>query len=120
MLNSLAFWVLIAGLIAFVAKFFVPSIPFDAEQILAVLLFVLGLFGFYPKVFLAPPSHSLTVVDLFHSLAFWVMVVGLVEFVVHYYFPDFPLEQANLLALVLFVLYQFGITPELRARGLLK
>jgi len=119
MLNSLAFWVLVAGLVAFVVKFFVPAFPFDAEQILAMLLFVLGLLGFYPQARLAFTSNMLTVVDLFKSLAFWVMVVGIVEFVVHYYWPDFPLDQANLLALVLFVLYQFGIVPELRGLGLL-
>lgn len=118
MINVLQFWVLVAGLIAFVAKFFYPDFPLDEQQILAAVLFLLGLIGVTPQARLAMRSSALGLGDLLKSLAFWTMVVGLAEFVIHYYLPDFPLDQANLLAIVIFVLQQFGINPELRARGL--
>lgn len=116
MINTLQFWVLVAGLVAFVAKFFYPAFPFDEQQILAALLFLLGLIGVVPQARLKAVGFN----DLLHSIAFWTMLVGLAEFVIHYYLPDFPLNQANLLAIVVFVLQQFGINPELRQRGVLK
>ena len=115
MINTLQFWTLVAGLVAFVARFFYPAFPFDEQQILAALLFVLGLIGIVPQI----RMRSAVPFNLLKSLAFWVLVVGLVEFVVHYYLPDFPLGQANLLALVVFVLNQLGINPELRRHGIL-
>lgn len=54
------------------------------------------------------------------SRQFWVLVVGLLVYVVKLLLPSFPLDENNILALVLFVLAAFGINPELRARGLIK
>lgn len=48
--NSLAFWQLIAGLAAFVIHFFAPALPFDQLAILAFIIFVLGYFGIHPEL----------------------------------------------------------------------
>lgn len=48
--NSLAFWQLVAGLAAFVLHFFAPAFPFDQSAILGVILFVLGLVGIVPEL----------------------------------------------------------------------
>lgn len=119
MVNSLQFWTLVAGLLAFVARFFYPDFPMDESQILAAVLFVLGLIGITPQVKASLTVKSVTFGDLLKSKAFWTLVSGLVAFVVHYYAPDFPLDQAAVLALIVFVLNAVGINPELRNRGLL-
>lgn len=111
--KSLTFWTLIAGLLAFIAKFFYPAFPLDATGILAIVLFLLGLFGVVPSERGALPAGSILT-----SLAFWEMVVGLIAFVVHQLLPNFPLDTVALLGIVLFILGLFGINPELRARGL--
>jgi hypothetical protein len=48
--RSQIFWTLIAGLIAFVAKYFAPSFPFSEVEILAALIFVLNLFKIQPEL----------------------------------------------------------------------
>ena len=52
---------------------------------------------------------------LVKSLKFWVLVVGVVLFVIQAYVPSFPFSEDVLLKAVLFVLGLFGIEPELRA-----
>jgi hypothetical protein len=116
MFVPLTFVTMLVGLAAFVIKFFYPNFPFDQTQILAAVLFVLGLFGVYPQ---ARARLLLTVDDLLHSLAFWVLVAGVLNYAVHYYLPNFPVIEADLLAVIVFVLYQFGIVPELRNKDLL-
>lgn len=54
---------------------------------------------------------------IFKSLTFWTLVVGVIAFVLRWFFPAFPLDEASILALVLFALGLIGITPTLRARG---
>ena len=115
--QSLQFWVLLAGLLAFVARFFFPAFPLDEAQILAAALFLLGLLGVTPSVQRAFSNRSVTGLDLFHSKAFWTLLAGLVSFVIHYFAPEFPLDQAALLGIIIFVLGQFGIIPELWERG---
>jgi NADH:ubiquinone oxidoreductase subunit K len=113
--KSLTFWTLIAGLAAFVARWYFPAFPFDAVTILAAILFVLGLIGVVPQLravrALTPP--------VVNSLAFWQLVAGVVVFILHFFAPSFPFDSAAILAFVLFVLGFFGVHPELRARGLL-
>ena len=45
LLSQLAFVALVAGLIAYVVKFFIPSFPFDAAMIQDFLIFLLSLAG---------------------------------------------------------------------------
>ena len=113
-LSSLTFWTLVAGMVAFVAKFLAPGFPFTAEQILAALVFLLGLVNIKPTM----QRLALEVGDILHVKAFWVMIVGIVGFVVRYYFPTFPLDDVTILAIVIFVLGLFQINPELRGRGM--
>jgi len=47
---SKVFWTLIAGLIAFIAKYFYPEFPFSEVEILAALIFVLNLFKINPEL----------------------------------------------------------------------
>jgi hypothetical protein len=110
MFNSLQFWVLIAGLLAFIAKYNFPGLPISEAMILSAVLFLLGLIGVYPT---ALARRSLGVPAIFKSLAFWVMVSGLGAFVLSFYVPDFPFDQAAILALILFILRQFGIDPAI-------
>jgi len=49
-LKSLTFWTLVVGLVLFVVKSYVPSFPFDADTILALVIFVLGLFNIQPEL----------------------------------------------------------------------
>ena len=65
--KSLTFWTLVAGLLAFVAKFFLPTFPLDAVQILAAVLFLLGLFGVTP----AFRAQGAMTAGIASSLAFW-------------------------------------------------
>jgi hypothetical protein len=113
MLKSLTFWTLVAGVLAFVAKFLFPAFPLDSTGILAVILFFLGLFGIVPAV-----RGVLPFGDLLKSLPFWGLVVGLIAFVLHYFVPTFPMDNTAILAVVLFILACFGIKPELRLRGI--
>jgi hypothetical protein len=48
--NSLAFWQLVAGLLFFVAKFFFPDFPIEQGVLLGVILFILGWFGVKPEL----------------------------------------------------------------------
>lgn len=119
--QSLAFWTLVVGVVAFVIRFFAPTFPFDETQILAAVLFVLGLVGVVPTARAAAQVRGALAVapsDILKSLPFWTLVAGLVAFVLHYFFPTFPFEQSAILAFVIFILGFFQITPELRARGL--
>jgi uncharacterized membrane protein YqjE len=118
MFSSLTFWTLVAGVVAFVVKFFWPSFPLDNTAILSAILFLLGLFGVVPTV--RAIRRGILATSIFGSMAFWELVVGLVSFVIHYFAPTFPLSDAVILALVVYVVGLFGITPELRMRGLLK
>lgn len=58
--------------------------------------------------------------DILKSKVFWTLVVGVIAFVVKFYSPTFPMDEVQILAVVLFVLHSFGIDPELRARGIRK
>jgi hypothetical protein len=115
--KSLTFWTLIAGLVAFVAKFFFPAFPMDAAGILAAILFVLGLIGVVPSV-RAMGVRGAVAGGIINSLAFWQLVAGLLFFVLRWFAPSFPFDQGIILAFIVFVLGWFGVTPELRARGL--
>lgn len=116
--KSLTFWSLVAGIVAFTVKFFSPEFPFDEAQILAFTLFLLGLGGIYPTVALRGFTVVPVVNGLFSKKEFWVMVAGLVSFVVLYFHPTFPFGTTEILAAILFILGFFGVNPELRARGL--
>lgn len=114
--RSLTFWTLAAGLLAFVAKWYFPTFPFDEVTILAAILFVLGLINVVPQL---RAQRALTA-PIVNSLAFWQLVAGFVVFILHFFAPNFPFDQLAILAFILFVLGFFGIHPELRARGLLQ
>jgi len=118
MLENLQFWTMLVAVLAFVAKFFFPEFPFDDTQILAAVLFILGLFGIVPQ-FRMRGIFGVTFVDLLKSKAFLTMVAGLVVFVVNHYAPTFPITEVGLVSLFVWVLAFFGIVPELRNRGVL-
>ncbi len=113
--KSLTFWTLLAGLAAFVLRWYFPTFPLDQFTILALILFFLGLFGVVPQLRM---QGALTG-SIVNSLAFWQLVAGFVAFVIHFFAPTFPFGEAVILAFFLFVLGFFGVHPELRARGLL-
>ncbi len=117
---SLQFWTLVAGLLAFTARYYFPSFPLDEAGILALLLFALGLIGIVPQFRLYGARVALTTTVLYNSLPFWQLVAGLAAFVLHYFVPDFPFDEVLILAAIVFVLGLFGITPELRQRGLIR
>lgn len=114
--KSLTFWSLVAGLLAFILRWYFPAFPFDAVTILAAILFVLGLIGVVPQL----RAQGALTAPIVNSLAFWQLVAGLVVFVLHFFAPSFPFDQLAVLAFLLFVLGFFGIHPELRARGLIQ
>lgn len=114
MLNNLQFWTLLAGFLAFVAKFFWPELPLDATLILSVIMVALAAFGIYPKFRYA--YARVTMGDLVNSLEFWTLLAGLAGFVIYYYAPDFPFEEGALLATILYILKLFGISPSVLER----
>ena len=116
MFNSLTFWTLVAGLIVFLAKFFQPSFPLTQDQILAAIVFLLGLVNVYPTV-RGLVKRLVTFSDLLKSKPFWVLIAGLAGFVVRYYFPTFPLDDMAILGALIFILGFFNINPELRAKA---
>jgi hypothetical protein len=114
--KSLTFWTLLAGLLAFVARWYFPTFPFDSVSILALIIFALGLIGVVPQ-FRAQGALTSSIVN---SLAFWQLVAGFVAFILHFFAPSFPFDQVAILAFIVFVLGWFNIHPELRIRGLIK
>ncbi len=113
--RSLTFWTLLAGLAAFVARWYFQTFPFDETTILSAILFILGLIGVVPQLRIRGALTN----SIVYSLAFWRLVAGFVTFVLHFWAPTFPFDQAVVLAFFLFILGFFGIRPELRARGIL-
>jgi uncharacterized membrane protein YqjE len=116
--QSLTFWTLVVGLLAFLARWYFPAFPLDEASILAAVLFVLGLIGIYPTL-KARGFRALALPPVITSLAFWQLVAGLAAFVIHFFAPDFPFETETILAVILFILAAIGIRPELQVRGLL-
>lgn len=114
--KSLIFWTLLAGLAAFVARFYYPQFPFSEANILALVLFALGLIGVVPTL----QAHGLRGAlagGIVNVLAFWQLVAGLLIFVITYFAPTFPFSTETVLGVILFVLSFFGIRPELRMRA---
>lgn len=116
--QSLTFWTLLVGVIAFAVRWYFPAFPLDQATILSAVLFVLGLIGITPTL-RARGFRALVSAPIVHSLAFWQLVAGLVFFVIRFFAPSFPLSPEVILGVILFVLGYVGITPELRMRGLL-
>jgi len=108
--KSAAFWTLVAGLVAYLAKFFYQDFPLDQSMILSGILFLLGLIGIYPQVRfgLLRPTFK----DLLSSLPFLSLVAGISDFVLHFYFPTWPFSDAVVLALFVFALGFFHIIPS--------
>lgn len=52
---------------------------------------------------------------LIKSLKFWILVVGVVLFIIQAYVPSFPFSEDTLLKAVLFVLGLFHIEPQIKA-----
>jgi hypothetical protein len=48
--KSRIFWTLVAGLIAFIAKYYAPEFPFSETEILALVIFVLNIFKIKPEL----------------------------------------------------------------------
>lgn len=114
MINQLQFWTLLVGVVAFVLRYFLPGFPLDETQILAVVLFVLGLLGVTPQFRVGFIGGN-----ILKSKAFWTMIAGLIGFIIHFYAPDFPFDEAVILSVIVFVLNAIGINPELRKQGIL-
>lgn len=60
----------------------------------------------------------MNVPPIFSSLQFWTLLVGVIAYVAKFYFPELPLDNQSILALVLFVLGLVGVTPQVRRLGL--
>lgn len=118
MIYKLQFWTLVVGLAVYVATYFFPDLPLTEADILAGVLFVLGLIGVVPTVRgIRISKYGATISDLFRSLAFWTLVAGLIGFVVRFFAPDFPYSETVILSVIVFLLNQFGINPQLRIMG---
>lgn len=114
--KSLTFWTLLAGLAAFVARFYVPAFPLSEANILALVLVVLGLIGVVPTLQVRGVRGALAS-GIITVLAFWQLVAGLVWFVLSYFAPALPFSTETILGVILFILSLFNIRPELRLRA---
>lgn len=113
MIGKLQLWILIVGLVSYVARFFYPDFPLDEQQLLAGVLFLLGLIGVYPSVRAAiNPAVQYTWADLFKSLVFWELVAGIIGFVLRELRPDFPYNNAVILAVIVYLLRLVDINPQ--------
>lgn len=117
--KSIRFWTLVVGVVAFPARYYLPTFPLDDAGILALIVFILGLIGVVPEVRLIGLRASVITTRIVDSLAFWQLVAALAYFTLNYFAPDLPLDEVAILAVIVLVLSLFGITPELRARGLI-
>jgi hypothetical protein len=115
--KSLTFWTLLVGLVMFAVQFYIPTFPLNTVQILALVLFFLGLIGVVPTL-LARGFRGALAGGIVSVLAFWQLVAGFVLFVITYFSPAFPFDTNIILGVILYILSWFGITPEFRARGL--
>ena len=114
--KSLKFWTLLVGLVAFVIRFYQPGFPLSEVNILALVLFALGLIGVVPAFRVKGFRAALTG-GIVNVLAFWQLVAGFIIFVITYFSPTFPFATETLLGVILFVLSFFQIKPELQAQG---
>lgn len=55
--------------------------------------------------------------NLFKSLTFYTLLVGVVFFAIRWYFPAFPLTEAQILSLVFFTLGLIGVYPTVKDLG---
>lgn len=55
--------------------------------------------------------------NILKSMTFWVLAVGVAFYAIRFYFPAFPLTEAQILSLVLFLLGLIGVYPTLRDLG---
>lgn len=109
-IGSKAFWMALIAVVLFVVKFFAPTFPFDAVAIYSVVVFILSFFGVVPQL-RAIRRYALGWSDLFSSAAFWMLLVALISYVIHYYLPTFPITEADLGILVIWILTQVGVNP---------
>lgn len=112
MFNSRVFWLIVATIFVYVVKFVNPTFPLDVTTVLNAILFILGLVGVVVTL-RAVTKRALGWSDLLHSLPLWSLIASLVSFVVHYYFPTFPMDEVLILAVIVWVLDQFGIQPTI-------
>lgn len=115
--QSLTFWTLLVGVVAFALRWYFPAFPLDNATTLSLVLFFLGLFGIFPTL-RAQGFRTLLTPPILSSLAFIQLVAGLVTFVIHFWAPDIPVTVETILSVFIAVLGLFGIYPELRLRGL--
>lgn len=121
MIYKLQFWTLVVGLVAYVAKYLLPDLPLTEADILAGVLFLLGLISVVPTVRgIRNGIHGATISDLFGSLAFWTLVAGLLGFVARFYAPNFPYSDAVILSVIVFFLTRLGINPQLYLMGFIE
>lgn len=114
--KSLNFWTLLVGVVMFVMTFYVPNFPLSQQNVLALVLFVLGLIGVFPT-FMALGFRGALAGGIVNVLAFWQLVAGFVWFVISYFAPAFPFTVETILGVILFILQIFQIKPELLARA---
>lgn len=51
---------------------------------------------------------------MIYKLQFWTLAVALLTYVAKYFYPDLPLDDAGILAGVLFLLGLIGVVPTVR------
>ena len=117
--KSLTFWTLLVGIGMFVVQFYVPAFPLTTVNILALVLFALGLIGVTPtfRVFGFQAAFEGGIVA---SLAFWQLVAGFVLFVFTYFSPTFPFTNEAIMGIILYILSFFRIKPEFQSSELLR
>ncbi len=108
----------LAAIIGMFLREQVPWFPFTDAQILAAMLFLLGLIGVVPQVWIMLKyklKRGLTGTEgWLKSKALWEMVAGIASIILLAYFPNLPITPAMILAFILFALNQAGINPEIK------
>lgn len=117
--KSLTFWTLLVGVVMFAVTYYVPTFPLNSQNVLALVLFVLGLIGVVPT-FRIKGVRAALAGGVVNVLAFWQLIAGFVWFCITFFAPTFPLTTDMILGAILFILSYFNIKPELRARGLIR
>lgn len=106
----------VVAVVGMILRALVPGFPLTDQQIYFIVVTLLGLIGVVVQLRYGL-LRGLTGTDgWLRSKAFWLLVAGLANIVIKAYVPNFPLTEADVAALIFWVLLQFGIIPEVRAK----
>lgn len=110
--------VAVCAVLGAILRALVPGFPLTDDQIYLIAVALLGAIGVVVQLRYGL-IRGLTGLDgLLRNKAFWLLIAGVLNIVIQQFLPNFPLVEADVAALIFYLLAQFGIIPEVRAKML--